>query len=242
MSNFHSTTFRLLGIEPSTTAVATSKVELTERRLGFRLPASVREWYCDDCAIDILSKHSNQDWPITLSDFEVTQGPTNQLLPFKRENQGVCIWAVALDGSDDPPVFVDVDSNGNQWNLQATTFSTHVYTCVWDYARVFDQAALVQAQNGPFTAEALAELRNRFNESLPTFGWPGCTQHRFEGKDTAILIWAAENQADWFVGAGDATLLRTSLQTVWNLDSLGQSLYDCTDMGKAALDNIRHSS
>src|SRR5260370_41245603 len=126
MTSVHSVTFGLLGTEPGLSPAAVSEVERAEQRLGFRLPASVREWYCNAEAIDILAKYSNQDWPIPLREFAVKEWNTHRLVPFKYENQGVCVWAFLLDGSDDPPVYVDVDSNGALWNMQAPTFSAYI--------------------------------------------------------------------------------------------------------------------
>ena len=239
MTSFHSATFRLLRSEPDVSSAAVSAVESAQRRLGFRLPPSVREWYCNEEAIDILAKYSNQDPPIPLKKFAVTEWNSLRLLPFKYENQGVCTWSISLDGSDDPPVYIDVDSDGKQWNMQAPTFSAYIYACVWDYASVLDQPAVVQAQNEPLSEEAVSELRRHFSQQPPTFGWPGSMQHRFAGKQCAILIWAGEGQADWFVGARDAKSLEGALRIVWNLDGVGQALYDCTELGKAVLDGIR---
>src|SRR6516162_5986749 len=147
MTSFHSATFRLLRSEPHVSSAARSTVESAECRLGFRLPPSVGEWYCNEKAIDILAKYSNQDPPIPLEEFAVTEWNSLRLQPFKYENQGVCKWAISLDGSDDPPVYLDVDTDGKQWNMQAPTFSAYLYSCVWDYASVMYQPALVQAQN-----------------------------------------------------------------------------------------------
>jgi hypothetical protein len=239
MTRIHSATFRLIGIEPQVSPAAAFDIEDAERRLGFRLPSSVREWYCNEEAIDLLAKYSNQDWPIPLREFAVKEWNTHHLLPFKNENQGVCVWAIMLDGSNNPPVYVDVDSNGAQWNMQAPTFAAYVYACVWDYVFVLDQPGLVQAQNEPLSSEALNELRRRFSEQPPTFGWPGSTQHRFAGKDQGILIWSAEGQADWFVSARDVGSLASALRAIWNLDGVGQSLWDCTEIGKVELDKMR---
>ena len=239
MTSFHTATFRLLGIEPQVSPATVSEVESAERRLGLRLPSSVREWYGIEDAIDFLAKYSNQDWPIPLREFAVRVWKSHRLLPFKNENQGVCVWAIVLDGSDDPPVYVDVDSNGAQWNIQAPTFSAYVQACVWDYALVLDQPALVQAQNEPLSSDAINELSRSFSEQLRTFGWPGSTQHRFAGKDQAILIWSGDNQADWFVGARDEASLELALRAVWNLDGVGESFYDCSEVGKQVLDKIR---
>ena len=239
MTIFHTATFRLLGSKAQVSPVAVSQVDETEQRLGFRLPASVREWYCNEGAIDILAKYSNQDPPILLRNFAVTEWESLRLLPFKYENQGVCTWSIVLDGSDDPPVYVDVDTDGTEWTVQAPTFSAYIHACVWDYVLVFDQPALVQSQNGPLSSEALRQLREGFTEQPRTFSWPGSTQHRFAGEKNAILIWAGEDQADWFVGARDAKSLEAALRIVWNLDGVGQCLYDCTVIGKAVLDKIR---
>lgn len=239
MTTFHTATFRLLASEPQFSLSALSQVEEAERKLGFRLPASVREWYSNEEAIDILVKYSNQDPPIPLAKFAVTERNAHRLLPFKHENQGVCTWAIELDGSDNPPVYVDVDSHGAQWDMQAPTFSAYIYACVWDYAFVLDQRALVQAQNAPLSPEAVDQLRACFSQQPATWGWPGSTQHRFAGTDHAILIWAADDQADWFVGARDAKSLEAALRAVWNLDRVGHSFYDCSELGKTVLDRIR---
>ena len=238
MTPFHAATFRLLGIEPRISRTAVSECERAERRFGFRLPSSVREWYSYEDALDLLTRYSNQDWPIPVRKFATTEWNEYRLLPFKNENQGVCVWAILLDGSDDPPVYVDVDSNGAQWSVQAPTFTAHVYACVWDYLLVLDQAGLVQAQNEPLSTEAINELRRCFSEQARTFGWPGNTQHRFTGEDQAILIWSGEYQADWFVGARDEPSMESALRAIWNLDGVGQSLYDCSGLGKAVLERI----
>jgi hypothetical protein len=127
MTAFHTATFRLLRTEPHVSPAAVSWVEDAERRLGCRLPASVREWYCNAKAIDILSRYSNQDPPIALKKFAVIEWESLRLLPFKYENQGVCTWSISLDGSDDPPVYVDVDSDGKQWNCRRQHFR-HTFT------------------------------------------------------------------------------------------------------------------
>lgn len=234
---YHNKTFAILEREPKESATALAEIENAERHLGIRLPASVREWYTYQDAIRILASHSNDDPPIPLRKLELEQWNSNRLLPFKHENQGVCVWSILLDESDDPPVFVNVDDSG--WNLQASTFSDYVYSCVWDYAVVFGKPALVQAQNDPVSDGAIESLAAEFSEQLRTYGWPGCTQYRFAGNRQAILVWSAENQADWFVAADDADALRSVLQIIWDIDAVGQSLYDCSEIGKSVLDGIR---
>jgi len=221
MTFYYSSTFRLLRTEPRLTPAAHFAVESAERDLGFQLPASVREWYSNEDAIDILAQYSNNDPPIALAEFAVIEWRGLRLLPFKNENQGVCTWSIVLDGTDDPPVFADFDTDGAVWKLQAPTFSAYVHACVWDYVMVLNQPAIVRAQNGPLSAEAFEHLWREFAEQPPTSGWPGDTQHRFEGRDHAILIWAEDRGSDWFVGARDAESLEAALRTIWNLDNVG---------------------
>lgn len=239
MSAFHSHTFKLLECAPPESPTARAAVEKTEHRLGIRLPASVREWYSIDDAIDILAKYSNDDRPIALQEFALNEWESHRLLPFKIENQGVCVWAISIDASDDPAVYVDVDSNGAQWNMMAPTFSSYIYACVWDYVRVLHQQALVQAQNEPLSSGALEAVREWYDEEPATFSWPGNTQYRFAGDGHAILIWAGDDQADWFIGAREASALENALRRIWDVDHVGRSLYDCDEIGDVVLKKIR---
>ena len=237
--SYHTATFRLLNSEPRTSTATEVALRETESRLGFGLPSSVREWYACEDAIRILAQHSNQDPPVGVRDFALTERQSRRLLPIRHENQGVCTWAIALDGSEDPPVFVEVDSGGKEWQLLAPTFSAYVYSCVWDYRQVFGRPALVQAQNGTLSRAALDGLAGVFTEELQTHGWPGSTQYRFTNGTAAILIWSAEEQADWFIASSDATTLEIAVVAVWELDSVGKSLYDCSQIGKAVLEKIK---
>ena len=175
----------------------------------------------------VLATHSNEDPPIPVREFSLDESTAGPLIPIRWENQGVCTWAILLDGSDDPPVMVDVDSDGTAWQPLAQKFSTYVYTCVWDYRIVMRQPALVQAQNGPLSPQALRALQGLFEERPRTSGWPGSAQYRFAGTQHGVLIWSTEDQqADWFVGAADVTSLESALRLVWDLDGVGESFYD----------------
>ena len=237
---FHDAAFELLGTRPRITMAALGELAVAQRRLGIDLPASVRDWYCYDGALSILAEHSNGDPPIPVAEFAVMESGVGPLVPIRRENQGVCTWAIVLDGSQDPPVFVEVDSDGAEWRLHAQCFSTYVYASVWDYRRVLKQPALVQAQSGPISAQSLKALADSFDARPRTFGWPGNEQYRFGGSGNGVLIWSTEgHSADWFVGAHDATSLESALRKVWYLDGVGKSFYGCSDIGKEALAKLK---
>ena len=237
---FHRATFELLGIEPRTSIEAVGELEAAERRLGMMLPLSVREWYSYEGALAILAKHSNHDPPIPVQKFALTQSNTGLLIPIRWENQGVCTWAILPEGAEDPPVLVDVDSGGERWYPLAETFSTYVYTCVWDYHVVLARPALVQAQNAPLSQRAIEALRGILEERPRTYGWPGSGQYRFDGGDCGVLIWTTGDQtSDWFVGARDAASLERALRLVWELDGLGESLYGCSEIGEETLARLK---
>jgi hypothetical protein len=203
-----------------------------------RLPLAVREWYSHEGALSILAEHSNEDPPIPVREFALVESPAGRLIPIRLENQGVCTWAILLDGTDDPPVYVDVDSDGAEWQLLAETFSTYVSTCVWDYRVVLGQPALVQAQARPIKRQTLLTLAASFDERPRTYGWPGSVQYRFAGSQNGILIWSGEDQADWFVGGADAIALESALRIVWDLDGVGKSFYDCSDLARGVLSRL----
>jgi hypothetical protein len=134
---------------------------------------------------------------------------------------------LAADSNDDLPIPVQ-------------EFSTYIYTCVWDYHVVLRQPALVQAQNGPLSPQALQALQGLFDERPRTAGWPGSAQYRFDGRQHGILIWSMEaQQADWFVGAADANSLESALRLVWHLDGVGESFYDCSKIAKVILAKLK---
>lgn len=232
---FHDATFRLLGREPAVSLAAARCLADAEQRLGVTLPASVRDWYARESAIEILADHSNDDPPVEVRQFEAIRWRSRTLLPIRKENQGVCAWAVEMDGADDPRTLVDVDSEGSRWFECAASFSAYVYSCVWDHRIVLRQPALVQAQNRKLSEFARTELSKRLQSDIATHGWPGRTQYRFRDARFGVLIWDSEQQADWFVGANDHSSLRAGLEMVWTLDGVGNSFYDCSDIGREVL-------
>lgn len=239
-SSFHAATFQLLNSEPKISRHAQQVVIDSEIRLGVELPQSVRDWYCREGAVQILAEHSNADPPETVESLKIVEWQSRRLLPIRYENQGVCTWAVHLDGSEDPPIYVDVDTGGKEWQLLSPSFSQYVFSCVWDYGMVFFKPALVQAQNQILSHAALKELSGLFHQETQTHGWPGSANYRFSNQHGAILIWASERQADWFVGASDANGLGLMLRAIWRLDNVGAALYEISDLGKEVLVRFRN--
>lgn len=224
MLQHHAKALQLAGVQPRPAAQAAKSIAAIEHRIRRPLPASLREWYSLEGACDLLLRHSNSDPPVALADLGCSDLIARNLLPFRHENQGVCTWAVDLNGSDDPPVLVDYDKNFESPRPCANRFSEHVYASVWDWHCVLTNAT-IQAQIDPLSDEALDFLGRTFQAELVTEGWPGDTQYRFFSADQRVLIWESKDWADWWLSAdNDAALLRL-VQTIWEIDNLGGSLW-----------------
>ena len=245
MLRFHGRTLKLLNIAPPTSRNAVEVLDAVEARIGRKLPASVREWYSLDGACELLRQYSNDDWPLEVREFGLPRTDTHgggphdllerDLVVFRYENQAVCAWAFGLDGTNDPPVYVDVDSQFQKWTKCAPTFSEHLYAWMWDYALVLTKDLLVQAQNRPISDAALDFLKANFAVGPETYGWPGHTQYRYSNADQRILIWASEGQADWWLTADGEESLRRLIETVRHCDQVGQSLWSNSERAEALL-------
>jgi hypothetical protein len=233
--HFHSRTLKLLNVAPVISESAVADLDSVEARIRRKLPASVREWYSLDGACKLLRQYSNDDWPLEVREFGLPRkdthggGPHDLLargmVVFRYENQGVCVWAFGLDDTDDPPAYVDFDSQFKAWTKCAPTFSEHLYAWMWDYAKVLTKDLLIQAQNKPLSETAVGFLRGNFDVGPETYGWPGHTQYRFSKNDQRILIWASDGQADWWITADREDSLQVLIETVRHCDQVGKSLW-----------------
>lgn len=250
--HFHARTLRLMNTAPTISPAAVKDLDAAEARIGRKLPESVREWYSLEGACTFLRKYSNDDPPLEVREFGLPltdtggEGPhdllAGGLVVFRYENQGVCVWAFGLDGADDPPVYVDVDTQLETWTKCAPTFSAHLYAWMWDYAKVLTADLLVQAQNRAFSGAALGFLREEFDAGLETYGWPGQTQHRFSKEDQRLLIWASEDQADWWMTADSDRTLIALIEKVRYCDRVGERLWSNSERAESLLRGLGRSN
>jgi hypothetical protein len=142
------------------------------------------------------------------------------------ENQGVCNWAVKLDGNPDPPVVVEVDSVRHEmWEPCADRFSTLIWCQIWDHAERGESLA-VFAQEERLLAADLDLLRATFRRLPVTKGWPGKINYRFEDDRGSVLLWDGQDRGvDWHVGGRNRASLQEILTIIWNCGNLRNSLY-----------------
>jgi hypothetical protein len=161
--SYHQNVFDLLDLEPRASAAALRQIKACERRCGQPLPASVRDWYMtagvvpldgeveEDEAGYLWHEYSNADHPVPLASvlraFESADVPGDRAFCLRSsggrrfvciliENQAVVSWLVEVDGSDDPPVWVDNDSHLlNDWEQVAPSFSSFLFDWFASYYR-----------------------------------------------------------------------------------------------------------
>ena len=248
----HGKALRLLSLEARSSPKARKALDDIERTTNQKLPPAVREWYELEGAVGILAKYSNDDHPVPIDELaqSLTDAERNlrdlikqKFLVIKHENQGVCTWAVLLDGSADPPVFLDFDSRFDSPIRCADSFSHYVFSCVWDYSQVLAaDSLLLQAQNSPLSEAALSFLSSNFDEECVTYGWPGERQYRFHKGNQRVLVWADSAQADWWVHAETAESLESLVRLVGPLDSVGKALWSNDAQGQFVLQRTRETT
>lgn len=233
------------GVSPS----AAKALAEVEERIWRGLPASVREWYEQEDACQLLLDYSNGDPPLEIERFGEALRDTHGggphdllargLLPFRFENQGVCVWAVHLNGSDDPPVVIDYDTQFKIWKPCAASFSEHVYTWVWDWSLVLQRDLLIQAQHDPLSPEAMSFLKMHFAAGPVTAGWPADNQYRFSRGDQRILISASDGWANWHLAADSDDSLAELAAAVGACDDVTKAFWSHSEAGELVLKRLR---
>ncbi len=233
-TNYHRDAIKLLAKPPCFSQSAAEALQRREEQLGILFPASVREFYSLDGAVQLLRRYSNDDDPFDIDqlgepfDDWYNGGPKDflaeKLLLFMHENQGVCNWAINLDSGPDPAVVVEVDTAPNaEWLPCTDRFSTFVWCQIWDHSQL---AVGVSAQEIELSEHDVRFLRSNFQELHTTYGWPGSVNYRFKSEHAAILIWDGKDRGvDWFVSAPSASELTKVLAKIWHCGDLAQSMY-----------------
>ncbi len=109
---YHADALQPPGVTPRLDPDAASWITQAEAASGRRLPAALREWYILVGAEELLTLDDKACGVVPLADLLAEFGWVTTVVEFyspRRVNTGYQAF-VALDGSDDPPVSVDGDS------------------------------------------------------------------------------------------------------------------------------------
>lgn len=152
--SYHQNVFDLLDVEPRISPEAARMVADWERRMRLTLPASVRDWYTLQDVVPLTlgeemtaeygylwHDYSNEDHPTALDRVLADWDAASRLgtsqdpgyVTVLEENQGCNQWIIRLGDEDDPPVWVDLETdNGRQWTIIAERFSTFLMEWFWE--------------------------------------------------------------------------------------------------------------
>ncbi len=227
---YHQATLDLLHERPAVSEEAAELLEQFSHLSNLVLPASVREWYTLPQAVTWLSTYSNQDHPVPLELLGDIDGfgddavdlAQQGLVPIMVENQHVCIWALRLDGTEDPPVVVSFDATTG-WQPYAERFSTFVYVQIWDYQGIFSDYTLWGETL--FSSDELSFLQAHFTEEPQTLTHPTPLTRRFSRGTQRILLWCGdEPMAQWFLSATTEEEWSRLMHTMESCETLAQQL------------------
>jgi len=151
---------------------------------GIVVPPSFSEFYAFRELTDILQRDGG-DRLYAVSDYQVSNREGYAVLVFMEENQAVYQWGVTLNGQPNPLVMVKVrDDPSTKWLPCAESFSTFIYTIVFDNQHCISQSQTygktwIAEQFQPLGNEDIEFLKSRFDEEPKTFGLPTPVTNRF---------------------------------------------------------------
>lgn len=161
------------------------------------------------------------------------------------ENQGICVWGVPLEPElANPPVLVGGELSGEPEPTTveyAPNIAHFIAARRWDGA-CLGQQLLLQAQAQGIDTESLAFLRRRFAEVLPTAGWPGSAQYRFEDDTVKVMLWSDGDQCDWWISGADHVALAAAVKELLTLGDLRSTLFSVDPDGERLLAELLGNS
>lgn len=239
---------RLLNSSMANDSSRAAVVEAWERSNGVQLPYAVRRFYSSP--MSDRSDVANDDLllpveALTVSDADRWLGPGGRMITFLVENQHVCEWGFPLDLGGDPPVLLIEPRHFETGRVPievSPTFSHFIHAVAWDTARWAHPQAdtpVVQAQAPAIDDTELGYVAAMFRPGPHTRGWPARHAFRFYRDDWAVLLWAAEDQCDWWVNAGSPESMRRLLTELFACPSLRDSAWSNDQDGNELIAEAR---
>ena len=109
--NFHQATFDKIGKRPLSSRPVIKVLEERERALGITFPSSLRECFSLKGASRILEEYGYSDVPVPIDELGDPEELEHGVIRFLDDGHGMGGWYVLLDGSDDPPVVLEVEGD-----------------------------------------------------------------------------------------------------------------------------------
>jgi hypothetical protein len=162
---FHRQAFALLGHRPLLSPARITAIERWEKRWGLRLPASLKEYYSLEVLPDGTTIRVANVLRYSGRAFRRNQEASRPRWGWASQS-GAWLYLL-LDGSEDPPVFVE--ETGDRPDARVGTFSKHIFDDCWfeKTQSLWSDPPLV-AEEAHFGPGELDYLGERFDEGLPT--------------------------------------------------------------------------
>lgn len=221
--------------------------------MAFTVPAVVERLLTADVAEEIARAFGDQvvypqrilvdsqaepslRWPGPSRRFPGWPGP---VLVLSDENQGVCSWGVPVHGgSSEVLVGGDLLDVGHVTVVYAASVEDFIAARRWDH-QCLNSIPVLQAQAAELNQASLGYLQARLAPLVPTAGWPGSHQYRFEGQDVRVMLWSYAGQCDWWVSASSAPSLQAFTAGLLDLPDLSKALWSNDKAGARLLNELR---
>ncbi|RKZ51888.1 MAG: hypothetical protein DRR16_30955 [Candidatus Parabeggiatoa sp. nov. 3] len=249
---YHQKTSHYLKKEPVISEEALEQLAAAEKRCGLTFPASVREWCSIKDAMKFLQYFQNDDssflkrspfedievigekWhdkegddvAIDLDDSDQDWG--QDFLVIMHEYEIGSRYAVKLDGSDEPPVFLDRDSAPQIiWQYYANSFSEFIYHCFWYWnmaltKKTFQFRAHTDQRLNQHDFAFLEQHFKQENRITPTYSTK--VVYRFSQADQQIIVGLEDKNTHWELSANSPSSLFELADQVWHCNGLSAAL------------------
>jgi hypothetical protein len=263
--SYHRDTFELLGRQPIVSKSAQRLLKEWEKDHPNWLPASVREWFTLDEAVPLLGEGPSVGDLLRQQETIATQAAQRKLLCFGCLHQGVTLFHLELDDTDDPFV-ITIDCGRELTEPPPERFSAFVFSSLWP-GLSGDRYSLV-ANDRAFGPMELDYLLENFTEG-PRSGYRnGAEWHRTrldrapyhrsqEAPASGGGVWyrffnitgrisvtkqgdpAEEGRAAWGIMAASEESLYAVARQVWGCGTLSRSLHGSRKVEKAVVQRLR---
>lgn len=239
-----SVTLGLLGLSNVKDRGLAARLRQDEARLGRPLPDELRRYYSVAGLLDRVGTWFGNKFqsPGELRIHPRSLPGDHPGLLLVSENQGVCDWVAALDGGEDPPVYVVGDLvTGDPIVEWAPSLSDFMSAVAWDVEILpgGPNVPMIQAQGGELDAGTLGWLRDEFIEGVATSGWPCVTTYRFRRGEQAIELWSCPGECDWSIVARTVPALESLVADLLGATDLDAKLWSSDPEGEALLASVR---
>ncbi|APR81831.1 Hypothetical protein A7982_07180 [Minicystis rosea] len=147
----------------------------------------MQSWYSDAEAVRLLRLLSNDDHPLHPEEFVRLDDEPGPIVQIMSENQGVCIWGVPFDGTEDPPVLVRYDQPGKPWREYAKRFSDFIHSAVLDWGFPLAAADVLRGEHARnIDAAQLEALLGDHERGPASIEVSGDSTVRYVGAETYV--------------------------------------------------------